>query len=136
MVRKLNTLLLGLFLIMGSIGYSNNEVTVLNNWQRLGIKKVNYKLDRDVIQVGAEDGRFTKLKIKVTAGNLNMHRMVVHYGNGSKQEIELRHNFNKRSNSRVIDLKGNKRVIRKITFVYDTKNTSRRKAKVHVFGRK
>lgn len=135
MLKQLNTLLLGLFLVVGFTAYAGNPSKIAKEWERLGTKKVNYKLDRDVIHVGAKDGRFTKLKIAVTKGNLNMHKMVVHYGNGTKDEIELRHNFGRRSSSRVIDLNGNKRFIKKITFVYDTKNASRRKAKIHVFGR-
>jgi len=104
-------------------------------WERLGNRVVNYGLDKDDIFVGAHEGAFTKIKVEVSGGALNMHRMIVHYMNGSKQEISLKHNFNKKSSSRVIDLKGNKRLIKKITFVYDTKNLARAKAKVHVFGR-
>ena len=105
-------------------------------WQRIGSKKVNFKLDRDVIPVGLDDGRFSKLKVLVTRGSLNMHKMVVHYGNGAKNEIALRHNFGRKSTSRIIDLKGNKRFIKKITFIYDTKNYSKQRAKIHVFGKK
>ncbi len=108
----------------------------VNNWTKLGSKKVSYKLDRDVIRVGAHEGTFKKLKVVVTGGSLNMHKMVVEYGNGSKDNIPLKHNFSKRSDSRVIDLQGNNRVIKDITFWYDTKNKSRRKAQVHVFGKR
>ncbi|MCH2195096.1 DUF2541 family protein [Kordia sp.] len=104
-------------------------------WEKLGSKKVNYKLDKDVIRLGKHEGTFKKLKLVVSKGALNMHRMVVHYGNGSKEEIKLRHNFNRRSNSRVIDLDGRNRIIKKITFIYDTKNNSKSRATVHVFGR-
>ncbi len=64
-----------------------------------------------------------------------MHKVIVHFENGGTQEIEMRHNFDKNSQSRVIDLKGNKRIIEKIVFWYDTKNVSNRKAKVTVLGR-
>ncbi len=104
-------------------------------WERLGSRAVNYLAEFDVIQVGAKEGSFTKLKIAVTGGSLNMHRMVVTYMNGTKEEINLRHNFKKGSTSRVIDIRGEKRLIKKIKFFYDTKNLARRKAKVHVYGR-
>lgn len=104
-------------------------------WERLGSRKVNFGLDRDVIRVTAKEGTFTKLKFKVTGGNLNMHRIVVVYGNGARDEIEVRHKFRRGSATRIVDLRGNKRVIRKITFWYDTKNLSRRRATLHVFGR-
>lgn len=135
MLKKLSVLLLGFFFITALSSFSN-VATLNKGWERIGSKKVNYKLDRDVIPVGVDDGRFTKLKVVVTRGHLNMHKMVVHYGNGTRNEIALRHNFGKKSTSRVIDLKGNKRFIKKITFIYDTKNSSRQRAKIHVFGKK
>ncbi len=104
-------------------------------WERIGSRKVNFALDRDVIHVGLKEGGFKKLKIVVTGGAINMHKMVVQYGDGSKDEIPLRHNFTRASNSRIIDLEGRKRVIRDITFWYDTKARSRRRATVHVYAR-
>lgn len=106
------------------------------SWKRLGSKKVAYQLDRDVIRVGSNDGTFKKLKIQVSGGSLNMHKVVVEYGNGTKDVIQLKHNFKRGSNSRTIDLEGNKRIIKDITLWYDTKNLSKRRATVHVFGRK
>lgn len=105
------------------------------NWEKLGSRVVNFGLDKDIIPVGAHEGAFTKLKIVVKGGAINMHKMKVHYMNGETQNIALKHNFSKQSASRVIDLKGNKRLIKKITFFYDTKNLARKRATVHVLGR-
>lgn len=105
------------------------------NWERLGTRAVDYKLDRDVVHVGAKKGGFTKLKIAVDGGSINMHKMVITYGNGSKETVELRHNFRPNSASRVIDIRGGKRLIQTITFYYDTKNLSHSKAVLTIFGR-
>ncbi len=105
-------------------------------WERLGTRAVNYTLDKDDIHVGAKEGGFTKLKVVVTGGALNMHKMVVTYMNGETEEIELRHNFAKGSASRIIDLNGGTRLIKNIRFFYDTKNLAQSKAKVSVFARK
>jgi len=104
-------------------------------WEKLGTRIVDYGLDKDNIPVTANKGGFTKLKVEVTGGAINMHKMIVVYGNGVKDDIPLRHNFNRKSSSRIIDLKGGKRVIKRIVFVYDTKGILKRKAVVHVFGR-
>ncbi len=104
-------------------------------WERLGSRKVNFGIDKDVIAVGAHDGAFTKLKIEVRGGAINMHKMIVHFANGTEQNVELKHNFEKGGGSRIIDLAGNKRIIKSITFFYDTKNHANSKATVHVFGR-
>ena len=104
-------------------------------WERLGSRKVNYGLDKDVIKVGVLEGGFTKLKVQVRGGAINMHKMTVHYANGTSEVLAVKHNFSKNSGTRVIDLKGGKRIIKKITFFYDTKNLARSRATVHVFGR-
>ena len=107
----------------------------LKNWKYLGNQRVNFGLDKDVIRVPAGSGVFAKLKLNVSHGSLHMHRMVVVYGNGSRQEMKIKHHFNRGSSSRIIDLKGNKRVINKVIFWYDSKNRSRRKAVIHLYGR-
>ena len=105
-------------------------------WIKLGSKQVNYALDRDEITVGAKEGGFRKLKVEVTGGAINMHKMTVVYGNGTRDELEMRHNFRQGSNSRVLDLEGGKRIIKKIIFWYDTKNLARKRAQVTVFGKR
>lgn len=104
-------------------------------WQNLGTKTVNYRMDRDVLDVQKRDGVFKQLKFVVRGGSLNMHKVVVHFENGGQQEIELRHQFNRGSSSRIVDLKGNNRFIEKIVFWYDTQNNSRNKARLTVWGK-
>jgi hypothetical protein len=104
-------------------------------WRSLGTKTVNYRVDHDVLDVQLRDGRFQQLRFVVRGGDLNMHKCVVHFENGGQQEIELRHNFDKRSASRVVDLKGNNRIIERISFWYDTQNSANNKARLTVFGK-
>jgi hypothetical protein len=104
-------------------------------WERLGSRKVNHRVDHDEIMVTWTDGVFDAIKIVVTGAPLTMHRCVVHFGNGTSQEIELRNNFSQGSDSRVVDLAGNNRIINRISFWYDTKGLLRGKATVTVFGR-
>ncbi|MBI5915227.1 MAG: DUF2541 family protein [Bacteroidetes bacterium] len=106
-----------------------------NRWEKLGERNVNFAVDRDEIFVTASEGRFTALKIKVRKGAINLHKMVVHFGDGSEQEVETRNNIAAGGESRVIDLAGNRRVITKVVFVYDTKNFADRKAEVELWGR-
>lgn len=104
-------------------------------WEMLGMRKVNYGLDRDEIVVTRAEGVFTALQIRVKGSPINMHKVVVHFGNGETQEFELRENFRAGSISRVLDLPGNRRIIRKVVFLYDTKNLAGRKAVVQLWGR-
>ena len=104
-------------------------------WERLGSRTVDWGIDRDVIPVTWRDGAFNAIRIEVRGGALNMHKCIIHFENGSVEEIPLRHTFTRRSASRLIDLPGNKRMIEKIIFWYDTKNFARSKAVVTVWGR-
>lgn len=105
-------------------------------WVVLGSRKVNFGLDRDEIPVTYREGTLTAVKLEVTDGGLNMHRCVIHFENGTQQEVQLRDSFTKGSQSRVIDLVGNKRFIKKIVFWYDSKNLQVNRATLTVFGRK
>lgn len=104
-------------------------------WEKLGQRKVNFKGDRDEIGVGRFEGFFTALQVKVRKGPINMHRMVVHFHNGGTKEVELKYNFTDGSESRVIDLPGNARIIDKVVFWYDTKDFNDSKAIVELWGR-
>jgi len=106
-----------------------------NKWEKLGERKVNLGLDHDRIVIGASDGIFSKLKIKVRNSGINLHRMVVHFGNGDKQEIAIREDIQNGGESRAVDLKGNRRVISKVDFWYDTKGLINDKAIVELWGR-
>ena len=129
---KILSVLFTAFMFISLSGFSQKRV----KWEKLGVRAVDYKIDKDDIHVGAKEGGFTKLKVVVAGGALNMHKMVVTYMNGEKEDIALRHNFKKGSGSRIIDLNGGKRLIKNIRFFYDTKNLAKSKAKVIVFGRK
>jgi len=104
-------------------------------WEKLGERKVNFTVDRDEIVVTAAEGRFTALKLMVKKGSINLHKMVVHFGDGSTQEVETRDQIPAGGESRVINLEGNRRVIRKVVFVYDTKNFADKRAEVELWGR-
>ncbi|HEX5625680.1 MAG TPA: hypothetical protein VFX48_06680 [Saprospiraceae bacterium] len=104
-------------------------------WELLGSRTVKFGLDKDEIMVTAHEGFFTGLKVKVLRSALDMHRMVVHFGDGSSQEVELKNVFRAGQESRVIDLEGNKRVITKVVFWYDTKNYKKNRAVVELYGR-
>lgn len=131
MNNRILPLLIVAFLFTSFNSFSQHKV----KWEKLGMRTVDYKIDHDVIPVGIRDGRFTKLKITVDGGAVNMHKMIIHYKNGSNESIQLKHTFRNGENSRIIDIRGGKRFIQRIEFFYDTKNVSLGKAVIQVFGR-
>ena len=76
------------------------------NWKKLGERKVNYKLDRDEIFVTAKDGRFNAIQLRFKVAPINLHRCIIHFGNGSTQSIALKNKFLPGQTTRVIDIKG------------------------------
>lgn len=135
-MKTLRTLFVSMIAI-AAIVYSHAATgqSASEEWQQLGIHEVDYTLDYDVIPVTYKKGTFTTLKIKVNGGNINMYRCMITFENGDKQEIEIKHQFTA-GGEKVIDLKGNTRIIEKVTFWYDTKSKSSQKATVEVWGKK
>jgi hypothetical protein len=104
-------------------------------WRFLGERVVNDRIDHDIIMVTATRGDMNALQIRVRGASVDFHRVVIVYGNGRRQEIELRHTIPARGNSRVIDLIGDDRVIKSVEFWYDANTIRGRKAIVRLYGR-
>ncbi len=104
-------------------------------WEKLGERKVNFGVDRDEIMVTAAEGRFTAIKLMVRRSAINLHKVAIHFGNGDVDEVEVRNDIPAGGETRVIDIQGNRRVIRKVVFWYDTKNRANDRAVVELWGR-
>jgi hypothetical protein len=104
-------------------------------WKFLGERAVNDRIDHDIIMVTAARGDMNALQIRVKGAPVDFHRVVVVYGNGRRQEIELRNTIPARGASRVIDLIGDERVVKSVEFWYDANTLRGRKAIVRLFGR-
>jgi hypothetical protein len=104
-------------------------------WEYLGEKLVNDRLDHDVLLVTAARGDFNSIIMRVKRASVDFHKVVIVYGNGQRQEVELRNTIPAGGSSRVIDLIGNERFIKEIEFWYDANTIRGRKAVVRVFAR-
>jgi hypothetical protein len=100
----------------------------------LGTRAVNDRADHDVIVVTAARGDFRSVKLTVQRAAVDFHRVVVHYGNGTKQELELRNTIPAGGETRIIDLTGTERIINRVEFWYDAKTIRGRRAVVRLFG--
>ncbi|MFO0665128.1 MAG: hypothetical protein U0174_14335 [Polyangiaceae bacterium] len=89
-----------------------------SGWDKLGERMVDGKGDRDTIPVGRADGKFTRIQIIVEMSSLAMDDLVVTFGDGTTFSPATRLVFDQNSKSRVIDLPGGARVIRKVDFKY------------------
>ena len=84
----------------------------------LGEARVRGRMDHDSIHVGRDDGRLARLMLIVTDSDLELHDMVVHFGNGQRWSPGMRHTFREGARSHAIDLPGTVRFIRRVDLVY------------------
>jgi len=88
-------------------------------WRKLGERMVNGGgVDKDRIVVGRGDGTFRRLMIVVEHSSLELYDMNIEFTNGQHYSPNLRHRFREGSRSHQIDLPGDKRTIRDVTFKY------------------
>lgn len=106
------------------------------DWRFMADKWVNYGVDRDVISFGDLKDDFRQIKIRITDAPLRMYDMKIYFDNGDVQDVALKSLFRQGDESRVIDLNGGMRHLRKIEFWYETKGVRRGKARVAVWGKR
>jgi len=123
-----------LLLLLGLTGVGTPVPAPLRDWVLLGERIVTDRLDHDAITVTAARGDFSAIRITVSRAAVDFHRVVVHFRNGGKQEIELRETIPSGGESRPVDLKGADRVINRVEFWYDARTVRGRRALVRLFG--
>ncbi len=103
-------------------------------WELIGETTVDGHADVDQIHVGKQEGRFTNLMLVVENSDLEMIDMDIEFGNGTHDSPNVRQFFRENTRTRAIDLPGNQRFIKNITFHY--KNLpGGGKARVAVYGK-
>jgi hypothetical protein len=107
-----------------------------DGWTLLGERRVSDAVDHDTIPVTSARGDFRKLQFRVLDRAVQFRHVVVHFGNGDRQEIELRDVIPAGGRSRVVDLSGGDRVIRSIELRYDAQALGGRTARVRVFAQR
>jgi hypothetical protein len=107
---------------------------VAERWEKLGSRVLDFAVERDVIDVGAVEGRFNAIRLDVEGGNIDLFDLRVEFSNGAPFSPATRFEFRQGSLSRVIDLPGEARSIRRVAFLYRSELRLGR-ATVHLFGR-
>lgn len=105
-------------------------------WTLLGSCKVHGHQDYDEIVVTGSQGDFKAIKLFVQNEGIDFDRVVVHYGNGSMDRIDIRNFVPAGGETRVIDLAGGDRIIRKVVFYYKSNAATSKKGKVLLYGRR
>ncbi|MDX2172462.1 MAG: DUF2541 family protein [Bacteroidota bacterium] len=104
-------------------------------WQKIGEMTASFAKERDVMVVVGAD-KFAAIQIKVTNADINISDIEVFYENGTQEDIKVRSEIKNGGQTRVIDLAGGERNLKKIAFVYKTAGGSADKAQLEVWGLK
>ena len=100
------------------------------------MRAVDYRVDHDAI-VAVGDGAFRAIRIDVEGGDLELFDVKLTFGNGETFSPATRLSFRGGTRSRVIDLPGDARIIRRIDFFYRSAIFGGQgRATVHVYGRR
>lgn len=104
-------------------------------WEKLGRREVDFRRDHDRIEVGTRTGSFRELHIRAEGAPIELYDMVVTFENGRTFKPALRHRFAEGSMSRVIDLPGDRRLIKRVDFFYRSLGHRRGRATIILSGR-
>lgn len=128
-----------LFMSIGAAVYAQKPAIITDNkagWHKISETTVDFQKEKDEILVLGKD-RFKSLKFKVTEGAIELYDLEVHYSEGDQEDIQVRTPLAEGAESRVIDLKGKSRELKKVVFIYHTiKGSSKDKAHVELYGLK
>ena len=105
---------IALFLVL-ALGISSDA---RERWAYLGSAHVDGALDHDSIHVGSSDGRFRAIQLRVSGGAIEFQRVVVHFGNGTEEELVIRERIPSGGVTRPIDLPGERRIIQSVELWY------------------
>jgi hypothetical protein len=115
------TRIVGALLLLLSIGQAAFAQGA-KRWVLLGQTTVDGLKDFDRIALGRSEGRFQSIQLRVAGAPVEFQRVVVRYGNGTSEEVELRDRIPAGGQTRAIDLRGTDRVINSVEFLYNKAN--------------
>jgi hypothetical protein len=115
---------------------THNTITNPGPWKFIADKWVSWGVDHDVIHTGDIKDDFRQIRLHVSDGPLKTYDMKIYFDNGDVQDVSLRSIIRQGQYSRVIDLNGGLRHLKRIEFWYETAGYSKGKARVAVWGRK
>lgn len=107
-----------------------------SGWTKLGERDVNGNVDKDRIEVGRYEGKFTKLTVVVRDSDLEMLDFSIKFARGPEwRPANVNYYFRENTRTRVIDFPGDERTIKYIDFKYRNIAGGGR-AKVEVWGQR
>lgn len=140
-MKTLKLLTLGLLFVLGPAAMASSTATKAVNliqaddWEKLGSRVVNMKADHDEISVTAMDGVFTRVRLRIMKAPIHLLNINIVFGNGANKNVVFNKRFKMGTWTRVIDLPGNKRIIKKVKLNYKSVPAGKGRAVVSLWGK-
>jgi hypothetical protein len=100
----------------------------------LGRLEVDFRAERDIIEVARDEGRFQKIRVVVRGAPIQLHDMKVTFADDSVFDPVSPGRILQEDSAYVFDLPGERRVIKRISFLYRSIDRREGKATVLVYG--
>jgi hypothetical protein len=125
------------FAIFALLSAKPIEAQSSREWVKIGVQKVNRKLDRDEIRIDKDLDRFSALQFRVTRSQINLARCHIHFDNGKIKDVKLGQDLTEGEASKVIKfgLFG-PRAVKKVVIWYDTHDEADKRGEVEIWARK
>lgn len=98
-----------------------------------GTQSVGFGVDRDVIRVGADIGKFDKIRLRVLDNDIFLNELKVIYTDGEPDTLAVNSEIKQNSRTNWLTLKGD-RFIKEIQLSYRARPNFKGQAHVEVFG--
>ena len=95
-----------------------SPVAHAKHWILLGTAHVDKSEDHKTIHVGNGAGEFHKIQLRVNGGAVELQRLVVHFGNGTQEELAVAERVRSGGKTADIDLPGERRPIESVELWY------------------
>ncbi|WP_159739342.1 hypothetical protein [Vibrio atypicus] len=142
MKHFITILISSLVLFTAFQGYAKES----DDWVKISDKVVNYKSETDTVEPMAyiSQRNFSKIKIKVVQGTVNLKKIVVTMSDGSSKELKTMGTLTKGMSTRAWTLPGDENSkFKKLDMTYDSWGSTTlsaiglsKKAKIEVWGKK
>ncbi len=129
MTRKALPITVAILLLL-----SFGQASYARGWMYLGEAHVDGAADHDKIKIGRSEGRFRALQIRVDYAAVEFRHVVVHYANGTSEEVQVRQRIRAGDSTRDIALSGGDRAIDNVEFWYERANYGSRRPRVRLYG--